>query len=92
MKRGVLLIIKKAEQRTNKAIPIFPLNIKIIQGQYGKPKGKWQDYVLRKVKIELRIGEPIFIEQLEELINQNLLRKDKEEEMIRMLLEKVDQT
>ena len=90
MKRGVLLIIKKAEQRINKPIPIFPLNIKIIQGQYGKPRGKWIDYVLRKVKIELRIGEPIFIEQLGESIKQNLSRKNKEEEMIRLILEQVD--
>lgn len=91
MKRGTLLIIKNAEKKLNKQIPISPLNIKIIQGFYGKPKGKWLDYLLRRIKIELRIGGPIFLEELESLVNQNLLRKEKEEEMVKLLLEQTDQ-
>jgi 1-acyl-sn-glycerol-3-phosphate acyltransferase len=90
-KRGVIVIIKKAEQKLRRQIPIFPLNIKIIKGFYGKPKGRWQDYLLRKVKIELKIGEPIFLKELEKLVGQDFLRKDKEEEMVKLLLEQADQ-
>lgn len=90
-KRGVIVIIKKAEQKLRIQIPIFPLNIKIIKGFYGKPKGRWQDYLLRRVNIELKIGEPIFLKELEKLVGQDLLRKDKEEEMVKLLLKKADQ-
>ena len=91
MKRGILMIIKKAQEKLGKSIPIFPLNIKIIKGNYGKPKGKWQDYLLRKIKLELRIGEPVFLGELEKLIEQNLERKHRDEEMIKLLLEITDQ-
>lgn len=91
MKRGVLFIVKNAERKLGKQIPVFPLNIKIIEGFYGKPQGRWLDYLLRKTKIELRIGGPIFLEELEKLVNQNLLGKEKEEEMVKLLLEQADQ-
>ncbi|MFA5360616.1 MAG: lysophospholipid acyltransferase family protein [Candidatus Paceibacterota bacterium] len=91
MNRGVLLIIKAAEQKLRKQIPIFPLNIKVVEGFYGEPKGKWRDYILGKVRIELRIGGPIYLEDLEKLIiKQNLPAKNKAEEMVKLLLEQVD--
>jgi len=91
MNRGIIVIARKAQNKILEQIPIFPLNIKIIQGHYGKPKGKWIDYLLRRIRIELRIGEPIFLEELEKLIGRDLLGKEKEKEMVKLLLKQADQ-
>lgn len=90
MKRGIILIIRRAQEKMKKKIPIFPLNIKSI-GPYGKPEGKWYYYLLRKVKIKMKIGPPLFLEDLEREIGKNLKQKDKEKEMVRLILEKTDQ-
>jgi len=88
---GIILIIKKVEQMTGQEIPIFALNIKT-KGPYGKPKGKWYYYLLRMVKVELRIGGPIFLRDLEEVVkNKELTKSQKRTLMVEELLRKVDQ-
>jgi len=91
LRGGVILIIKRAEKTTGQKIPIFPLNIKV-KGAYGKPQGKWWRYLIRQVKIELRIGGPIFIQQLEKTIAKKKISKgQKRKLMIKELLRRVDQ-
>jgi len=91
LRGGVILIIKRAEKITGQKIPIFPLNIKV-KGAYGKPQGKWWRYLIRQVKIELRIGDPIFIQQLEKTIAKKKISKgQKRKLMIKELLRRVDQ-
>jgi len=88
---GIILIIKKVEQMTGQEIPIFALNIKT-KGPYGKPKGKWYYYLLRMIKAELRIGGPIFLRDLEEVIeNKELANKEKRALVVEELLRRVDQ-
>jgi 1-acyl-sn-glycerol-3-phosphate acyltransferase len=82
MNRGIIFLIKKAEEKIKRKIPIFPLNIKT-EGPYGNPEGKWYLYLLRRVKVELRIGDPIFLEDIK--------GKDKGKEMVKIILEKTDQ-
>jgi len=90
--RGVIQIIRKAEKLTNEEIPIFPLNIKA-KGPYGKPKGKWFYYLLGKVKIELRIGNPIYLKNLESRArSKNLFDKNQEKMIVEKLLREIDKT
>ncbi len=87
---GIVLTVKKVEQTTGQKIPIFALNIKT-KGQYGKPKGKWYCYLLRMVKVELRIGGPFFIQDLEKAIrNKELNKSQKRMMMVEELLKRVD--
>jgi hypothetical protein len=76
---------------TGQRIPIFALNIKV-KGRYGKPKGKWYYYLLRMVKIELRIGDPIFIQDLEKAVrNKKINNSQKRMREVEELLRRVDQ-
>lgn len=91
LRGGVILIIKTAEKTTGQKIPIFPLNIKA-KGAYGKPQGKWWRYLIRQVKIELRIGDPIFLQDLEKVVKGIKMPKSQRRKiMIKELLERVDQ-
>ena len=87
---GIILIVEKVEQITGQKIPIFPLNIKT-KGPYGKPRGKWWRYLIRQVKIELRIGGPIFLQDLEKAVNGKVSKKQRRNTMVEELLRKVDQ-
>ena len=88
---GILFIIEKIEQATGKKIPIFPLNIKA-KGPYGKPRGRWYHYLSNQVRIELRIGDPIFLQDLEEVVKGIKISKSQRRKiMVRELLQKVDQ-
>jgi len=89
---GIITIIKKVQELTNEEIPIFPLNIKTSGFPYGKPKGKWYYYLLRKVKVELRIGGPIFYRDLEKGINgKKISKSEKRKIMVRELLQRINQ-
>lgn len=89
---GIITIIKKVQELTNEEIPIFPLNIKTSGFPYGKPKGKWYYYLLRKVKVELRIGDPIFYRDLEKGINgKKISKSEKRKIMVRELLQRINQ-
>jgi 1-acyl-sn-glycerol-3-phosphate acyltransferase len=89
---GIIEIIKKVKELTNEEIPIFPLNIKTSGFPYGKPKGKFYWYLLRKVKVELRIGNPIFYRDLEEAVGKKkLANKEKRTLMVEELLRRIDQ-
>ena len=88
---GAILITERVEKTTGQKIPIFPLNIKA-KGAYGKPQGKWWRDLIRQVKIELRIGDPIFIQQLEKAIaKKKICKGQKRKLMIKELLRRVDQ-
>jgi len=89
---GIIGIIKQVKKLTNKEIPIFPLNIKTRGFPYGKPKGKWYYYLLRKVKIELRIGDPIFYRDLEKASrNKELISSKKRAIMVEEFLRRINQ-
>jgi 1-acyl-sn-glycerol-3-phosphate acyltransferase len=47
------------------AKPIIPLNIAVVKGNYGQPNGKIADYLLRRVQIEIRVGRPLKMMDLE---------------------------
>lgn len=83
--RGVIDILEKFKKQD---IPIFPLNIKAI-GPYGKPRGKWYYYLLRKAKINLRIGQPIFLKDLERRV-KGLNDKESKIAMVELLLKESD--
>jgi len=88
---GIILIVKKVEQMTGQEIPIFPLNIKTRGFPYGKPDGKWY-YYLGLVKVELRIGSPVFVRDLEKAVgNKELTKSQKRAVMVEELLKKLDQ-
>jgi len=89
---GIIAIIKQIKKLTNEDIPIFPLSIKTSGFPYGKPKGKWYYYLLRKVKIELRIGDAIFYRDLEETVkNKGLINSKKRAMMVEELLRRINQ-
>ena len=89
---GIIGIIKQVKKLTNKEIPIFPLNIKTRGFPYGKPKGKWYYCLLRKVKIELRIGCPVFYRDLEKVVNgKEISKKQKRSMMVAELLRRINQ-
>ena len=89
---GIIEIIKKVKELTNEEIPIFPLNIKTRGFPYGKPKGKFYYYLLRKVKIELRIGNPIFYRDLEKVVNgKEISKKQRRSMMVAELLRRINQ-
>ena len=89
---GIIEIIKKIKELTNKEIPIFPLNIKTSGFPYGKPNGKFYYYLLRKVKVELRIGNPVFYRDLEKVVkNKELANNKKRAIMVKELLRRINQ-
>jgi len=89
---GIIEIIKNVQKLTNKEIPIFPLNIKASGFPYGNPNGRFYYYLLRKVKIELRIGDPIFYRDLEKAVkNKELANNKKRAIMVKELLRKINQ-
>ncbi len=89
---GIITIIKQIKELTNKEIPIFPLNIKTSGSPYGRPKGKWYYYLLRKVKIELRIGDPIFYRDLEKTVkDKKIINSKKRAMMVEELLRRISQ-
>jgi len=89
---GIIEIIKKVQELTNKEIPIFPLNIKTSGFPYGNPNGRFYYYLLRKVKIELRIGNPIFYKDLEKTVkNKELTNHEKRDIMVEELLKRINQ-
>ena len=87
---GIIAIIKKVEQMTGQEIPIFPINIKA-EGPYGKPRGEWWRYLIGQVKIKLRIGDHIFLRDLEKAVNGKVSKKQRKNMMVAELLRKIDQ-
>lgn len=89
---GIIEIIKKVKESTNKEIPIFPLNIKTSGFPYGKPQGKWYYNLTGRVKVELKIGDPIFYRDLEKAVgNKELTKSQKRTIMVEELLRQIDQ-
>jgi 1-acyl-sn-glycerol-3-phosphate acyltransferase len=89
---GIIGIIKKVGESTNKEIPIFPLNIKTSGFPYGKPQGKWYYNLTGRVKVELKIGDPIFYRDLEKAVkNKGLVSNKKRAIMVEELLKRIDQ-
>lgn len=85
----VSLIVEKVEKTANQKIPVFPLKIEA-EGPYGKPEGKWLCYLFRKVKIKVKIGDHISLEDLEEMLNNKENKKKKRKAIVKELLSIAD--
>lgn len=86
----VSLVIEQVEKATNQKVAIFPLKIEA-EGPYGKPEGKWLDYLLRKVKVKVKIDNYICLDDVEEMISKEaVLNKNRREKIVEELLRIAD--
>jgi len=85
----VSLVIEQTEKTTNQKIAVFPLRIEA-EGPYGKPDGDWIGYLLRKVRIKVKIGDHISLEDLEKMLDNKESKKETREAIIEELLNMAD--
>lgn len=86
----VSLVIELVEKTTNQKIAVFPLKIEA-EGPYGKPNGNWLGYLLRKVRIKVKIGDSVSLKDLEEMISKKaVLNKHRREKIVEELLNLAD--
>jgi 1-acyl-sn-glycerol-3-phosphate acyltransferase len=81
--RGIIAILKQFED-----LPLFLFNIKT-QGPYGNPEGRWYSYLMKKVRIDLRISQPFFLNDLRKRTD-GLSGKESELAMVEALLKKME--
>jgi len=72
----VSLVIELVEKTTNQKIAVFPLKIEA-EGPYGKPNGNWLGYLLRKVRIKVKIGNSVSLKDLEKILDKKKLSENK---------------
>lgn len=72
----VSLVIELVEKTTNQKIAVFPLKIEA-EGPYGKPHGNWLGYLLRKVRIKVKIGDSVSLKDLEKILDKKKLSENK---------------
>jgi len=86
----VSLVIELVEKTTNQKIAVFPLKIEA-EGPYGKPEGNWLDYLLRKVKVKVKIGDHVLLDDVEKMISKEaVLNKHRREGIVEELLRIAD--
>ena len=87
----VSLIIERVEKMTNQKVTIFPIKIDP-QGPcaYGKPNGNWLYYLIGGAKIDLKIGKPVSIKDLEKILDNKENKKEKRKALIEELLNLAD--
>ncbi len=86
----VSLVIEQIKKTTNQKISVFPLKIEA-EGFYGKPEGNWLGYLLRKVRVKLKIGDRVLLDDVEKMISKEVvLNKHRREEIVTELLNIAD--
>ena len=85
----VSLIIEQTEKATDQKITVFPLKIEA-EGYYGKPQGKWLGYLFREVRIIVKIGDHLFLEGLEKMLDNKENKKEKRKALVEELLNIAD--